>query len=42
MLNLLADWAEEKIFFWPISGTEFGHFWNWLVKSKFPGPGFTP
>ena len=23
--------------FCPISGTEFDHFWNWLVKNKFPG-----
>ena len=22
-------WLARKIFFWPISGTEFEHFWNW-------------
>ena len=30
-------WLGRKIFFCPISGTEFDHFWNWLGKNKFPG-----
>ena len=34
--ELVAVWA-EKIFFCPMSGTEFDHFWNWLGKNKFPG-----
>ena len=41
-LEFLADWAEkyfsaQNIFFCPISGTEFDHFWNWFGKNKFPG-----
>ena len=27
----------RKIFFWPISGTEFDYFWSRLGKNKFPG-----
>ena len=30
-------WLGRKIFFCPISGTEFDHFWNWFGKNKFPG-----
>ena len=27
----------KQIFFCPISGMEFDHFWNWFGKNKFPG-----
>jgi len=27
-------WLAGKIFFWPISGTEFKHFWTWFGKNK--------
>ena len=30
-------WLPRKIFFWPISGTEFEHFWNWFRMNKCPG-----
>ena len=30
-------WFGRKLFFCPISGTEFDHFWNWFGKNKFPG-----
>ena len=32
-----SRWLGRNIFFCPISGTEFDHFWNWFGKNKFPG-----